>query len=148
LFLLRQWSRHLLAEGLVTGRDRQGTEFTDGIFVLYGDPALEGRGGEARGAAPAAAPRGRGARGGGRVRVTFPVQGNLVGEGNKRTAEKYGGWRIFCYLLPYQVTDVKVEETDFAKVVVPGETIIWDAGQGLKVGDERGVTFTARRVRD
>ena len=37
---------------------------------------------------------------------------------------------------------------DFSKVVVPGETIIWDAGKGLKVGDERSVTFTARRVRD
>jgi hypothetical protein len=33
-------------------------------------------------------------------------------------------------------------------VVVPGETIIWDAGKGLKVGDERSITFTARRVRD
>jgi hypothetical protein len=76
------------------------------------------------------------------------VKVNFVGEGNKRTAEKYDGWRIFCYMLPYQVTEVKVEETDFSKVVVPGETIIWDAGQGLKVGDERGVTFTARRVRD
>jgi hypothetical protein len=30
----------------------------------------------------------------------------------------------------------------------PGETIIWDAGKGLKVGYERSVTFTARRVRD
>jgi hypothetical protein len=33
-------------------------------------------------------------------------------------------------------------------VVVPGETLIWDAGQGLKVGDERSVTFTSRRVKD
>jgi hypothetical protein len=43
---------------------------------------------------------------------------------------------------------VKVEKTDFSKVVLPGETIIWDAGTGLKVGDERSVTFTARWVRD
>ena len=82
------------------------------------------------------------------VRMTYKVKVNFVGEGNKRTAEKYDGWRIFCYLLPYQVTDVKVEKTDFSKVVVPGETIIWDAGKGLKVGDERSVTFTARRARD
>ena len=80
--------------------------------------------------------------------MTYKVKVNFVGEGNKRTAEKYDGWRIFCYLLPYQVTDVKVEKTDFAKVVLPGETIIWDAGKGLKVGDERSVTFTARRVKD
>ena len=82
------------------------------------------------------------------VRMTYTVKVNFVGEGNKRTAEKYDGWRIFCHLLPYQVTDVKVEKTDFAKVVCPGETLIWDAGKGLKVGDERSVTFTARRVRD
>ena len=69
-----------------------------------------------------------------------------VGAGNKRTAEKYDGWRVFAYLLPFQVTDVKVEATDFAKVVCPGETLIWDAGTGLKVGDERTVTLTARRV--
>ena len=53
-----------------------------------------------------------------------------------------------AHLRPYQVTDVKVEKTDFSKVVCPGETIIWDAGKGLKVGDERSVTFTARRVKD
>jgi hypothetical protein len=41
-----------------------------------------------------------------------------------------------------------VEETNFSKVVVPGETIIWDAGKGLKVGDERSVTFTAKRRRN
>jgi hypothetical protein len=41
-----------------------------------------------------------------------------------------------------------VEETDFAKVVCPGETLIWDAGKGLKVGDERKARFTAKRVRD
>jgi hypothetical protein len=50
--------------------------------------------------------------------------------------------------LPYQVTDVRVERSDFAKVVCPGETLIWDAGKGLKVGDERSVTFPARRVKD
>jgi hypothetical protein len=148
LFLLRQWSHHLLAEGVVTGRDRQGTEFTDGIFVLYGDPALEGRVEKAREPALTETLDVRETGDRDVVRMTYRVKVNFVGEGNKRTAEKYGGWRIFCYLLPYQVTDVKVEETDFAKVVVPGETIIWDAGQGLKVGDERGVTFTARRVRD
>jgi hypothetical protein len=82
------------------------------------------------------------------VRMTYTVKVNFVGEGNKRTAEKYGGWRIFCYLLPYQVTDVRVEKSDFSKVVCPGETIIWDAGKGLKVGDERSVTFTAKRVKD
>jgi hypothetical protein len=36
-----------------------------------------------------------------------------------------------------------MEKSDFAKVVVPGETLIWDAGTGLKVGDQRAVTFTA-----
>ena len=55
---------------------------------------------------------------------------------------------MFCYLLPYQVADVKVERTDFAKVVCPGETLIWDAGKGLKVGEERSVTFTARRLEE
>jgi hypothetical protein len=82
------------------------------------------------------------------VRMTYKVKVRYVGEGNKRTAEKYDGWRIFSYLLPYQVTDVHVEKTDFAKVVCPGETIIWDAGKGLKVGEERSVTLTARKVTD
>jgi hypothetical protein len=82
------------------------------------------------------------------VRMSYRVKVNFVGEGNKRTAEKFGGWRVFSYLLPYQVTDVKVEETDFAKVVCPGETLIWDAGKGLTVGDVRQVRFTARRVKD
>jgi hypothetical protein len=45
------------------------------------------------------------------------------------------------------VADVRVEKSDFAKVVCPGETIIWDAGTGLKVGEERSVTFTAKRVK-
>jgi hypothetical protein len=148
LFLLRQWSNYLLAENVVTGRDRQGTEFTDGIFVLYGDPALEGRVEKAREPALAETLDVRETGNKDVVRMTYKVKVNFVGEGNKRTAEKYDGWRIFCYLLPYQVTDVKVEETDFSKVVLPGETIIWDAGKGLKVGDERSVTFTARRVRD
>jgi hypothetical protein len=48
LFLLRQWSHYLLTEGVVTGRDREGTAFTDGIFVLYGDPALDARVARAR----------------------------------------------------------------------------------------------------
>jgi hypothetical protein len=148
LFLLRQWSHHLLAEGIVTGRDKQGTEFTDGIFVLYGDPALAARVEKAR--EPALAETLDVTETGDKdvVRMTYTVKVNFVGEGNKRTAEKYDGWRIFCHLLPYQVTDVKVEKTDFAKVVCPGETLIWDAGKGLKVGDERSVTFTARRVKD
>ena len=81
------------------------------------------------------------------VRMTYKVKVNFVGEGNKRTAEKYDGWRIFSYLLPYQVTDVKVEKSNFAKVIVPGETLLWDAGKGLKVGDERSVTFTAKRIK-
>jgi hypothetical protein len=80
--------------------------------------------------------------------MTYKVKVRYVGEGNKRTAEKYDGWRIFSYLLPYQVTDVHVEQTDFAKVVCPGETIVWDAGKGLKVGEERSVTLTARKVTD
>ena len=148
LFLLRQWSQYLLAENIVTGRDREGTEFTDGIFVLYGDPALEARVEKAR--EPALTETLDIQETGDKdvVRMTYKVKVNFVGEGNKRTAEKYDGWRIFCYLLPYQVTEAKVEKTDFAKVVLPGETIIWDAGKGLKVGDERSVTFTARRVRD
>jgi hypothetical protein len=148
LFLLRQWSQYLLAENIVTGRDRQGTEFTDGIFVLYGDPALDAR--VKRTTDPAldetldvqpTADKDV-------VRMTYTVKVRFVGEGNKRTAEKYDGWRIFSYLLPYQVTDVKVEKSDFVKVVCPGETIIWDAGKGLKVGDERRVTLTARKVGD
>jgi hypothetical protein len=148
LFLLRQWSQYLLTEKIVTGRDREGTEFTDGIFVLYGDPALEARVEKAREPALAETLDVRETDDKDVVRMTYKVKVNFVGEGNKRTAEKYDGWRIFCYLLPYQVTDAKVEKTDFAKVVLPGETIIWDAGKGLKVGDERSVTFTARRVMD
>jgi hypothetical protein len=148
LFLLRQWSQYLLTENVVTGRDREGTEFTDGIFVLYGDPALEARVEKAREPALAETLDVRETGDKDVVRMTYKVKVNFVGEGNKRTAEKYDGWRIFCYLLPYQVTDAKVEKTDFTKVVLPGETIIWDAGKGLKVGDERSVTFTARRVRD
>jgi len=71
------------------------------------------------------------------------VKVNFVGTGNKRTAEKYDGWRIFSHLLPGSFSDVQMEKSDFAKVVVPGETLIWDAGTGLKVGDQRAVTFTA-----
>jgi hypothetical protein len=148
LFLLRQWSNYLLAENVVTGRDREGTEFTDGIFVLYGDPALEGRVEKTREPALAETLDIRETGDKDVMRMTYKVKVNFVGEGNKRTAEKYDGWRIFCYLLPYQVADAKVEKSDFSKVVLPGETIIWDAGKGLKVGDEKSVTFTARRVRD
>ena len=148
LFLLRQWSAYLLAEGVVSGRDRQGTEFTDGIFVLYGDPALEARVEKARDPALAETLDVQETGDPGVVRKTYKEKVNFVGEGNKRTAEKYDGWRIFAYLLPYQVADAKVESTDFAKVVLPGETIVWDAGRGLKVGDERSVTFTAKRVED
>ncbi|WP_169976685.1 hypothetical protein [Tautonia rosea] len=148
LFLLRQWSTYLLDEELVSGRDRLGTEFTDGIFVLYGDPALEARVEQAREPALTETLEVQEAEDQDLVRMTYRVKVNYVGEGNKRTAEAYDGWRIFCYLLPYQVTDVKVETTDFSKVVVPGETILWDAGTGLNVGDERFVTFTARRLRN
>ncbi|MDY3560556.1 hypothetical protein R5W23_001791 [Gemmata sp. JC673] len=148
LFLLRQWSQYLLAENLVTGRDRQGTEFTDEIFVLYGDPALEARVERSRDAALAETLDVQDTGDKDVVRMTYKVKVNFVGEGNKRTSEKYDGWRIFCYLLPYQVTDVKVEKSGFAKVVCPGETLIWDAGKGLKVGDERSVTFTAKRVKN
>jgi hypothetical protein len=148
LFLLRQWSQYLLTENLVTGRDREGTEFTDGIFVLYGDPALDARVARAREPALTETLDIRETADAGVVRMTYTVKVNFVGEGNKRTAEKYDGWRIFCYLLPYQVTDVRVENCDFSKVVCPGETLIWDAGKGLKVGDERSVTFTAKRVKD
>ena len=63
-------------------------------------------------------------------RFTYRVKVQFVGEGNKRTSEKYDGWRIFSYLLPFQVKDMKVEKTDFAKVVCPGQTLIWDAGKG------------------
>ncbi|WP_161602164.1 hypothetical protein [Tautonia marina] len=148
LFLLRQWSHYLLDEEIVSGRDRQGTEFTDGIFVLYGDPALEARVEPSREPALTETLDVDETEDGDLVRMTYRVTVNFVGEGNKRTAEKYDGWRIFSYLLPDQVTDVTVEETDFARVVVPGETIIWDAGTGLKVGDERFVRFTARRLDD
>ncbi len=148
LFLLRQWSHYLLAENLVTGRDRQGTMFTDEIFVLYGDPALDARVEKAREPALTETLDIRETGDKDVVRMTYRVKVNFVGEGNKRTAEKFGGWRVFSYLLPYQVRDVKVEETDFAKVVCPGETLIWDAGKGLTSGDVRQVRFTARRLRD
>lgn len=148
LFLLRQWSQYLLTENLVTGRDRQGTEFTDGIFVLYGDPALEARVEKSRDPALDETLDVQETKEKGVYRLTYRVKVNFVGEGNKRTAEKYGGWRVFSHLLPFQVKDVKIEKTDFTKVVVPGETLIWDAGKGLKVGDARSVTLTARRVPD
>ncbi|QEL19622.1 hypothetical protein [Limnoglobus roseus] len=148
LFLLRQWSHYLLTENVVTGRDREGTAFTDGIFVLYGDPALEARVEKTRDPALTETLDVRETGVKDVVRMTYTVTVNFVGEGNKRTAEKFGGWRIFCHLLPYQVTDVAIEKSDFAKVVCPGETLIWDAGKGLKVGDVRSVTFTAKRVPD
>jgi len=143
LFLLRQWSQFVLAENIAMGQDRRGTEYTDGIFVLYGDPALDSRLQQNREPAldetlqvvPLEQP--------GRVRITYRVKVNFVGTGNKRTAEKYDGWRIFSHLLPGSFSDVQMEKSDFAKVVVPGETLIWDAGTGLKVGDQRAVTFTA-----
>lgn len=132
-----------------TGKvNRWGTEFTEGIFVLYGDPALEARVVKDREPALAETLDVHETGKADVVRITYRVKVNYVGEGNKRTAEKYDGWRIFSYLLPFQVTDAKLEASDFAKVVLPGETILWDAGEGLKVGDERSVTFTARRVGD
>jgi hypothetical protein len=146
LFLLRQWSQYLLNEKVVSGRDKEGTEFTDGIFVLYGNPAVEARVEKTRDPALTESLKIEEMGEKDVVRMTYKVKVNFVGEGNKRTAEKYDGWRIFSYLLPYQVKDVKVEKTDFAKVVVPGETLLWDAGKGLKVGDERSVTFTAKRA--
>ena len=148
LFLLRQWSRYLLNEKLVTGRDREGTEFTDEIFVLYGDPALEARVEKSREPALAESLEIQPTTTKDVVRLSYRVKVNFVGEGNKRTAEKFGGWRVFSYLLPYQVTDVKVEDSDFARVVCPGETLIWDAGKGLKVGEERHIRFTARKVKN
>ena len=146
LFLHRQWSQYTLAENVVSGNDRKGTEYTDEIFVLYGDPALEGRVEKSREPALTESLDIQETDDKNVVRMTYKVKVNFVGEGNKRTAEKFDGWRIFSYLLPYQVSDVKVERSDFSKVVVPGETLIWDAGKGLKVGEERGVTFTGRRV--
>jgi hypothetical protein len=148
LFLLRQWSRYLLEEKLVTGRDREGTEFTDEIFVLYGDPALEARVAKAREPALEETLKVEETADKAVYRLTYRVHVNYVGEGNKRTAEKFDGWRVFTYLLPFQVREVKVEKSDFAKVLCPGQTLIWDAGKGLKVGDERSVTFTARRIDD
>ena len=148
LFLLRQWSQFVLAENVVQGQDRRGTEYTDGIFVLYGDPALDSRLEKHRDPAleetlqvvPLEQP--------GHVRMTYRVKVNFVGKGNKRTAEKFAGWRVFSYLLPCELSDVQIEKTDFAKVVIPGETLIWDAGAGLKVGEERSVTFTAMQRKD
>ncbi|MFO0953995.1 MAG: hypothetical protein U0835_23145 [Isosphaeraceae bacterium] len=148
LFLLRQWSQHLLAEDLVSGRDREGTEFTDGIFVLYGDPALEARVEKTRDPALTETLDVQETAEQGVVRITYKVKVNFVGEGNKRTSEKYDGWRIFSYLLPFQVSEARVEKTDFARVIIPGETLLWDAGQGLKLGEERTVTFTAKRIAD
>jgi hypothetical protein len=146
--LLRQWSNYLLVKNIVTGRDREGTKFADGIFFLYGDPALAGRVEKTREPALTETLDVRETGDKDVVRMTYKMKVNFVGERNKRTAEKYDGWRIFCCLRPYQVTDVMVEKTDFSKVILPGETIIWDAGKGLKVSDERSVTFAARRVRD
>lgn len=146
LFLLRQWSRYLLEEKLVTGRDREGTEFTDQIFVLYGDPALDARVAKAREPALDETLETKETGEKGVYRLTYRVRVNYVGEGNKRTAEEFDGWRVFTHLLPFQVKDVKVEKTDFAKVLCPGQTLIWDAGKGLKVGEERSVTLTARRI--
>lgn len=148
LFLLRQWSQYLLSENLATGRDREGVEFTDRIFVLYGDPALEARVEKTRDPALEETLDVREIVDQGLVRITYSVQVNFVGEGPKRTADGFDGWRIFAYLLPFSVTDVKVESSDFAKVVVPGDTLIWDAGGGLKVGDRRQVVLTARRQGD
>jgi hypothetical protein len=145
---LRQWSRYLLAENLVTGRARQGTEFTDEIFVLYGDPALEARVQKDREPALDETLDIEKTGENGMHRFTYRVRVRFVGEGNKRTAEAFDGWRAFAYLLPFQVDTLKVENSDFAKVACPGETLIWDAGTGLKVGDERSVTFTARRLSD
>ena len=86
LFLLRQWSNYLLAENIVTGRDREGTEFTDGIFVLYGDPALEGRVEKTREPALTETLDVRETGNRDVVRMTYTVKVNFVGEGNKRTA--------------------------------------------------------------
>ncbi|MGC8639899.1 MAG: hypothetical protein ACP5XB_08505 [Isosphaeraceae bacterium] len=141
--MLPSQSRH--PRDRIAGKE---TVFTDEIFVLYGDPALEGRVQKTREPALKETLDIGKTEDKDVVRMTYKVQVNFVGTGNKRTAEKFDGWRIFCYLPPYQVTDVKLEKTNFSKVVVPGETIIWDAGKGLKVGDERSVTFTARRVSD
>lgn len=143
LFLLRQWSQFMLAENIAQGQDRRGIEYTDGIFVLYGDPALDSRLERNREPALDETLRVEPLQQPGRVRVTYQVKVNFVGTGNKRTAEKYDGWRVFSHLLPRRVSDVQIEHTDFAKVVIPGETLIWDAGKGLKVGDQRSVTFTA-----
>jgi hypothetical protein len=146
LFLLRQWSQYLMQENLVNGRDREGTQFTDEIFVLYGDPALDVRVQKTRDPALDEKLAVEETKEKGLYRFTYKVRVQFVGEGNKRTSEKFDGWRVFTYLLPFQVKDVKVEKTDFAKVVCPSQTLIWDAGKGLKVGDERSVTFTARKL--
>ena len=45
------------------------------------------------------------------------------------------------------MSNVADQETDFKKVVVADETLIWDAGKGLQVGDARRLTFTATRSR-
>jgi hypothetical protein len=147
LFLLRQWSQFLLAENVAQGQDRRGTEYTDGIFVLYGDPALDSRIEKNRDPALDESLQVVPLEQSGRVRVTYTVKVNFVGLGNKRTAEKYDGWRIFSHLLPESLSDVQIEKSDFAKVVIPGDSLIWDAGTGLKVGDQRSVTFTAARDR-
>jgi hypothetical protein len=147
LFLLRQWSQFLLAENVAQGQDRRGTEYTDGIFVLYGDPALDSRIEKNRDPALDESLQVVPLEQSGRVRVTYTVKVNFVGLGNKRTAEKYDGWRIFSHLLLESLSDVQIEKSDFAKVVIPGDSLIWDAGTGLKVGDQRSVTFTAARDR-
>jgi hypothetical protein len=92
LFLLRQYSQYLLAENLVAGRDRQGTEFTDGIFVLYGDPALDARVKKTCDPALDESLDVKETTDPGVVRMTYKVKVNFVGTGNKRTAEKYDGW--------------------------------------------------------
>ena len=92
LFLLPQWSNYQLAENVVTGRAREGTKFTHEIFVLYGDPALEGRVEKTREPALTETLDIRETGDKDVVRMTYKVKVNFVGEGNKRTIRKYDGW--------------------------------------------------------
>ena len=61
---------------------------------MYGDPALEGRVEKTREPALTETLDVRETGDKDVVRMTYKVKVNFVGEGNKRTAEKYDGWRI------------------------------------------------------
>jgi hypothetical protein len=133
LFLLRQVARMQLVDGLVSGQDKEGTEYTDGIFVLYGDPALSAK---IKAELPASLDEKlTSTTKNGKMQFTYTVK-----------AREDGPWDVFASLLPYQVTDVKLVKSDFTKAVVSGQSIVWNAGKELKKGDKRTLVFTCKKA--